>query len=600
MTQSVADYFRHLGFRHAWSVDFEFVAHPGHKPVVVCMVAQCAITGEIIDLWGEELKRCPFTCGDDELFIAYYASAESSCFDVLGWPRPCRVLDLFAEFRRITNGVGSKFGNGLVGALLHFGLTTIGSEKKDAMRDLVMRGGPWSADERIAILAYCKSDVEAVLRLLEPLLASVGCKVAEFGRALLRGHYMASAGIVENNGIPLDHLLFARLVRHWPSIKLGLIETVDVEFGVYDGGRFVEARFDTFLGRNNIPWPRHPSGRLALDDDTFRQQARAFPIVAPLHELRHTLGQLRLADIAVGPDGRNRAMLSAFRSKTGRNQPSNSKFIFGPAVWVRHLIKPGEGRAIAYVDWSSQEIAIAGALSGDERLWQAYESGDPYLAFAKQAGIVPLDATKETHPDERQQCKAIVLGVNYGMMPASMAAQSGIHIDRARELLRLHKATYRTFWQWAENNVDRALMGLPLMTVFGWRIYYPHGLGLELNERSLLNWPMQSHGAEMMRLAVAMAIEAGLMICAPIHDALLLEAPFDEIDPQASRLANIMAQASELVLGQGKRCRTDVKVIRYPDRFEDEKRGAKMFAIVMELLEKAEAEADAFKGLTPA
>lgn len=52
------------------------------------------------------------------------------------------------------------------------------------------------------------------------------------------------------------------------------------------------------------------------------------------------------------------------------------------------------GRAIAYVDWSSQEIAIAGALSGDEMLWQAYESGDPYIAFAKQAGLVPAGATK--------------------------------------------------------------------------------------------------------------------------------------------------------------------------------------------------------------
>ena len=591
MTQPVADYFRKLGFRHAWSVDFEFVAHPGHKPVVVCMVAQCAITGDVISLWGDELNRCPFLCDDAELFIAFYASAEASCFDVLGWPRPRRVLDLFAEFRRITNGSGTKHGNGLIGALLHFDLKTIGSEEKDAMRDLVMRGGPWTDAERLSVLAYCKSDVDAVLRLLGPLLPLIGVAAAEFGRALLRGRYMASAGIVENNGIPIDHALLKRLLKHWPTIKRRLIATVDADFGVYDEERFVEERFNKYLARNNIPWPRHPSGRLALDDDTFRQQARSFPVIAPLHELRHTLGKLRPAEISVGPDGRGRAMLSAFRSKTGRNQPSNSKFIFGPAVWIRHLIKPETGRALAYVDWSSQEIAIAGALSGDERLWQAYDSGDPYLAFAKQAGIVPADATKETHSDERQQCKGIVLGVNYGMMPASMAAQSGIHIDRARELLRLHKATYRTFWTWADNNVDHALMGMPLQTSFGWRIQFPHGMGLELNDRSLLNWPMQSHGAEMMRLAVAMAVEEGLMICAPIHDALLLEAPIDEIEAQAARLAEIMAEASELVLGGGKRCRSDVKTIRYPDRFEDEKRGTKMFSHIMKLLQIAEATA---------
>ena len=69
------------------------------------------------------------------------------------------------------------------------------------------------------------------------------------------------------------------------------------------------------------------------------------------------------------------------------------------------------------MDWSSQEIAIAGALSGDDALWKAYESGDPYIEFAKQAGLAPPDATKQSHKEIRQACKSIVLGVNYGMGP---------------------------------------------------------------------------------------------------------------------------------------------------------------------------------------
>jgi DNA polymerase I len=98
---------------------------------------------------------------------------------------------------------------------------------------------------------------------------------------------------------------------------------------------------------------------------------------------------------------------------------------------------------------------------------------------------------------------------------------------------------------------------------------------------------MQANGAEMMRLGVSMAIEAGLMVCAPIHDALLLEAAIDEIDVKAEQLAQIMGDASELVLGPGKRCRSDIKIVRYPDRFEDE-RGSVMFEKVMALLEAAE------------
>ena len=89
------------------------------------------------------------------------------------------------------------------------------------------------------------------------------------------------------------------------------------------------------------------------------------------------------------PGGHPLGCGSAFRSRTGRNQPSNSKFIFGPSVWLRGLIKPPPGHGVAYVDWRQQEFGIAAALSGDAAMQAAYLSGDPYLAFAKQAGAVP-------------------------------------------------------------------------------------------------------------------------------------------------------------------------------------------------------------------
>ena len=44
------------------------------------------------------------------------------------------------------------------------------------------------------------------------------------------------------------------------------------------------------------------------------------------------LGQLRLLDILIGSDGLNRFLLSLFGTKTGRNAPSTSKFMFGPAI----------------------------------------------------------------------------------------------------------------------------------------------------------------------------------------------------------------------------------------------------------------------------
>src|SRR5262249_21840255 len=147
-------------------------------------------------------------------------------------------------------------------------------------------------------------------------------------------------------------------------------------------------------------------------------------------------------------DGRNRCLLSPFRAVTGRNQPSNTKFIFGPARWIRGLIRPPEGHGLAYIDFASQEIGIAAALSGDGRMAEGYATGDPYLAFAKAAKLAPSDATKASHKAVRDRCKAVVLRTNYGMGADAVAAQSGIAPVEARELLRLHRGAYPTFWKW--------------------------------------------------------------------------------------------------------------------------------------------------------
>jgi DNA polymerase I-like protein with 3'-5' exonuclease and polymerase domains len=291
---------------------------------------------------------------------------------------------------------------------------------------------------------------------------------------------------------------------------------------------------------------------------------------------------MKLQSLQVGNDGRNRCMLSAFRSKTSRNQPSNAKFIFGPSRWLRGLIKPPPGHGLAYLDFASQEIAIAAALSGDEAMIAAYASGDPYMAFAKQAGLAPLEATAGSHRPVRNMCKAIVLGVGYGMGAQSMAERAGLQIAEARALLQRHRETYRTFWRWAEANVNVALAGGELQTVYGWPIRC--GPGMKLNDRSLLNFPMQANGAEMLRLAVCMATEEGLKVCAPIHDALLLEAPLDQLDKDVSHLEAIMVKASKMVM-QSLACRVDAEIIRYPDRYRDEG-GGEMWDRIMGLLRK--------------
>ena len=564
------------GFREIWCVDFEFCQPSGERPTPLCLVARESRSGRLIRLWQDQLlvlSKPPFPTGPDVLFVAYYASAELGCYLALGWPMPARVLDLYAEFRCMTSGTRTPCGSGLLGALAYFGLNGIKDTEKDTMRQLAMRGGAYTDDERKALMDYCQTDVDGLARLLPAMVPHI-----DLPRALLRGRYMAAAAQMEWTGVPIDVTTLGKLRNNWEGIQMRLIESIDQDYGVYEGRTFKMDRWAEWLARNNVPWPRLPSGSLALDDETFRQMARSYPQVAPIRELRTSLSQLRLSELTVGSDGRNRCLLSAFGSKTGRNQPSNSKFVFGPSTWLRGLIRPAEDMALAYIDYEQQEFAIAAALSGDSAMQEAYRSGDPYLTFAKQAGAVPKDATKQSHKTERDQFKVCSLAVQYGMGADALAMKLDEPPIRGRELLRLHRETYPVYWQWSDAIRDYAVLNGQIQAVFGWTVHVDENL----NGRSLRNFPLQANGAEMLRLACSVATEQGISVCAPVHDALLIEAPLTEIDETVAVCDKIMREASEVVL-DGFTLRTDPKVIRHPDRYMDD-RGKQMWEAVCQLM----------------
>ncbi len=565
-------------FSEIWVADFEFRADPGERPWPLCMVAQEVKTGRVVRLWRTELlamRQAPLEIGPDALFVAYFASAEFSCFLELGWPLPINVVDLYAEHRVETNGEKTLCGNGLLGALALRGLGHIDAGEKDAMRNLILNQQHWSDEEKRGILGYCASDVVGTVALFSKMAPTI-----DWPRALLRGRYMKAVARMERTGVPIDGEIHHRLIADWDNLKRGLIAAVDADFGVFQGTAFKANLFAELLSAHRIAWPRYPTGALKLDDDTFRDQARRWPELQPLHELRATLSGLRLTGLEVGSDGRNRCLLSPFKAVTGRNQPSNTKFIFGPARWMRGLIKPPEACGLAYIDFASQEIAIAAALSGDERMAEGYEGGDPYLAFAKAARLVPPEATKESHKPIRDRCKAIVLGVNYGMGADSLAMQAGVTPAEAKELLRLHKETYRPFWRWSEDTVSSAMLTGKMQTMFGWS----RRVGREANPRSLMNWPMQASGSEMLRIAAIAGTEAGIQVCAPVHDAFLIAARLDRLDDDIAAMREIMRKAGRAVTG-GLDIRTDAEVVRWPDRYMDE-RGRAMWDKVISLLNK--------------
>jgi len=569
-----------IPFKNVVLLDTEFYGLPGNRQIPVCMVLREWRTGETIRLWQDDLQQlseCPFPVDSDSCYVAYYSSAEWNTFLALGWPLPVNVIDFYVEFRCLTNDL-LPFGRaGFIDALNYFRIPSIGHAEKTEMRDLILTGGPWDAAQKTAILDYCESDVQGLADLYPYMMPRL-----DLPMALLRGRFMPATARMEWLGIPIDTEGYERLSSHWERIQEELIHRINWDFYcVYDGKRFRSRIWEWYLIRNGISWPRTPTGKLDLKQETFESMLRLYPQIEPIYNLRNTIGKMRLRNIAVGSDGRNRTLLSPFRSRTSRTQPSSAKFILGSAAWMRGLIQPTPGRALAYVDYSQEEFAIAAALSQDTTMQEAYLSGDPYLSLAKLAGYVPPHATKETHARERGIYKECCLAIQYGLGPANFANKIGTSPVIAEALLQSHRNTFRKFWAWSDDVVRYAMIHGRLWSVFGWYRHYRW-----VREQSARNFCIQAAGAEILRLAIIHAQAAGVQVLAPLHDALLIESDIGHIEEVAGRTQRVMKRAGEQTL-KGFPLRTETKLILSPERYM-EPRGQAMWDLVWNIVRAIE------------
>lgn len=574
-----------------WSVDFEYSTDTNFRPVPICMVAREIFSDELhrIWLWDNPPPSCPvdFT---GALYVAYAANAEMACHLELGWDMPDCVVDLYAEYCAEKAGLLPQ-RKGLLDALSSYGISGIAAGEKNDMRELCIRGGPYTEKQKEEILTYCQSDVDATAELFLKMWPRVS---RHFSPALWRGEYGKAVAKIESNGIPLDVPKLKLLRAVWPKVKSQMIRSVDTRYDVFEGDTFKEAKFAAWLEKKQIDWPLLESGKLDLKERTFSDMSKREPQVHTLHELRKTLAGLRLQDIPVGADNRNHFSVMPFRSKTGRNQPKGKEFIFAGAKWLRHLIRPELGMALAYIDWSGQEFGIAAYKSGDTNMIAAYEDGDPHLSFAKFAGSVPQNATKESHPDERKVYKIANLGILMGMGVRGLSTQLGNREAKATQLLRSHKEVFPTYWQWSQDNLNHYLDGHPLYGAMAW----PLNPSLGTKTTTARNFKLQANGAEMMRLAAITITAKGIRVCCPVHDAFLVEAPAGEIDEAVKSVQVSMAEASAVVLG-GPQIRTDVDIFKYPNRYEEDD-GRAMWELVnglAKLINKEQVETPSL--LTP-
>lgn len=566
-------------YREIWLVDTEYFARPGNRVRGICICAIELRSGDRVSrwVWDQDPGPCPWDADDPSvLVICYSAVAECSFFLAVGWWIPISLFDLWIAYRLISNGrvVSSR----LLAALKAEGIPhPVDDAEKQQCRDLCIGGGPFTAAIILRLLAYCMSDVLP----LEALLFSVLPRVV-FAQVLSFSKYSAHIARVEYRGIPVDVQRLRLLSSKWETIQAlaAVRATREMRFHIFGGsGRHPYAmspsRAEEWLFRTKLleDWPLTDFGRPALDKRTLKRLEGRHPDLVHFRQARQITVGRNPKHITVGDDGRCRVGFQPLALDTARNGP-RAEWPLAYASSLRGVIVPDSGWAIVVIDVDQADPGTAAILSGDEAMLADYFSGDFYLGFA-----VNVHALKSIDDPRAAQVRSLYktacCALMYGTGAANLADVLCAPLDIANSIIRRHKSRYWRYWEWVQQNLDRAAIDGFLRTSSGWTLY-------NLRPTSAMCFPVQAAGVDVLHLASLRMEAAGLEIIWPNHDSVAALVPSVHALDAAREMVSIWEGASADLLGRPHR--VSVQVVGPNERYHKDEKAEKWWREISEQL----------------
>ena len=539
-------------FKNVVVYDFEFRQLPGENPEPVCCTFKELKSGKLFTHWYlSEIHDWPFE-NKDTLYICHSAVAEVSCMLELGLGVPDYVWDTYVQDMKLQRGIENKFN--LLDCCKRFGIKTISETQKGVYRDLIVNNYPNYTDtEKQKIIEYNVSDVVENEALFLAQVAEFEKRNPIFkttlSQALFHGKANAVVAKIERNGVPVNYELYSDMEKYFPQIKAQEIEELKKAADVYVGDKWNNKKFEIFLDKLGLlkDWPRTKSGQIAKDDRTLYRYSSQYPVIQQIRESKFIIEAKNLKGYVVGKDKRSRTALKMFGTITGRTNPSTATNPFGAPRRMRNIIGTTKDKIIVYADWKSQEAVIQGALSNDPNIKKGVATGDIYLSTAKLAKAVPESGIRKDYGPERDLYKQTYLAIGYGQTEFGLKIKLNISTAEAAYLLSVLKRVYPTYFKWIDEHMKYCVARGYFETKFGWRFYVSDKESV--NPRSLMNWPLQGHGSEILRRAIIDLDRAGYEISMPVHDACLIHMDRKGCAEKIRKLKSIMSEAAKKVIG---------------------------------------------------
>lgn len=372
---------------------------------------------------------------------------------------------------------------------------------------------------------------------------------------------------MEERGIAID-------IKHLKELKSEIqTEIRSKEDSIYKiaGGKFnlnsrrelAEFLFEKLkLGGTKIK--KTPKGKISTDGEVLNDLAGEHPVIPQILEYRE-LFKLMSTYIKpmlelCGSDGRLRTTFVQTGAATGRLSSQNPNLqnipIGNPlADKLRKTFIPQDGFSFAAFDYSQLELRILASLSEDAKMIAAFKRGDDIHSLtASMVLSVPLE---KVTPEMRRLAKTLNFGIVYGMGYKAFAKAAGIKTEEAQSFIAGYFKEFSAVRAWQERIKDEA-RSIGLVCNLNGRLRRVPAIRLGGSreaseaERIVLNMPIQSLGADIIKLAMIQSTRIleennnwreGARLLLSVHDELLFEVRDDILKEVIPRIREVMESA---------------------------------------------------------
>ena len=298
--------------------------------------------------------------------------------------------------------------------------------------------------------------------------------------------------------------------------------------------------------------------------DVLEKLAGEYPIVKDILEYRQ-LSKLKstyadgLAN-CIGADGKIHTSFNQTITATGRlssTEPNlqNIPIRIELGRLIRKVFLPMSGNVFVDSDYSQIELRILAHMSGDEKLIEAYNSGqDIHSTTASQVFHVPFE---EVTPLLRRNAKAVNFGIVYGISAFGLSQDLDISRKEAQDYIDRYFETYPKIKEFIDKTVADAKESGKTTTIYGRIRPIPeltssNFMQRQFGERVAMNAPIQGTAADIIKIAMIRVhdrlIKEGYAsrLILQVHDELLIETRESEKDAVIALLEEEMHQVAAL------------------------------------------------------